>query len=239
MKAKLLFVIFFLSSMNLIAQESKAGKILLKRFREYISGDFDNSSQVFEQIKAGKIIHPFAVHVNRVADNKVFNRPSNLNGFFLLEESYYLYDGKLMESKPYLFLFSLHLGNIIHLTTYQLTNYKKEELRNDNTSLRFDYQSLIPSPSFQGADYTWDPKKKTFSTVSVNELGNGMKFTLSEIFTSTTLQVMELLEKNGKRLTSYDTPIVYVRKKRHPKASGMHDMQANINKSNELLLLLN
>jgi len=82
MKAKLLFVIFFLSSMNLTAQESKAGKILLKRFREYISGDFDNSSQVFEQMKAGKIIHPFAVHVNRVADNKVLNRPSNLNGFF-------------------------------------------------------------------------------------------------------------------------------------------------------------
>ena len=212
MKTNLLIATFFLLSANLTAQESKAGTSLLKKFREYITGDFDNSKQVVEEMKAGKIIHPFAVHVNRVADKKVLNKPNDLNGFFILEESYYLNDGKLMESKPYLFLFSLRPGDIIHLTTYQLTNYKKEELRNDNSSLRFDYLTLTPSPTFQGADYTWDPVNKTFSTVSINELGNGMRFTLSEKFTSKTLQVMELLEKNGQRLTPYDTPILYERK---------------------------
>lgn len=194
------------------AQETSNGKALLNRFKEYITGDFDNSRQVMAEMKAGKIIHPLAIHVNRVADDKVINQPADLNGFFILEESYYLTSGKTMESKPYLFLFTLQSKGIIHLTTFQLNNYTKEELRNDNTVLKFDYKTLIPSPTFQGADYTWNPHKKTFSTVSVNELGNGLRFTLSETFTSKTLQVMELLEKNGQRLTAYDTPIIYDRK---------------------------
>lgn len=212
MKTKLLIVTFFLLAMNLSGQESRVENKLLNRFQEYITGDFDNSRQVVEEMKAGKIIHPLSVHVNRVADEKVVNKPTNLNGFFILEESYYLNDGKVMESKPYLFLFTLRPGGIIRLTTFQLNDYKKEELRNNNSALRFDYHTLKPSPTFQGADYTWDPLKKTFSTVSVNELGNGMRFTLSETFTSSSLQVMELLEKNGQRLTSYDTPILYERK---------------------------
>jgi hypothetical protein len=194
------------------AQETSNGKALLNRFKEYITGDFDNSRQVMAEMKAGKIIHPLAIHVNRVADDKVINQPADLNGFFILEESYYLTSGKTMESKPYLFLFTLQSKGIIHLTTFQLNNYTKEELRNDNTVLKFDYKTLIPSPTFQGADYTWNPHKKTFSTVSVNELGNGLRFTLSETFTSKTLQVMELMEKNGQRLTSYETPIFYERK---------------------------
>jgi len=194
------------------AQETSNGKALLNRFKEYITGDFDNSRQVMAEMKAGKIIHPLAIHVNRVADDKVINQPADLNGFFILEESYYLTSGKTMESKPYLFLFTLQSKGIIHLTTFQLNNYTKEELRNDNTVLKFDYKTLIPSPTFQGADYTWNPHKKSFSTVSVNELGNGLRFTLSETFTSKTLQVMELMEKNGQRLTSYETPIFYERK---------------------------
>lgn len=201
-----------LLALNLSAQQTLSGNKLLKKFQEYITGDFDNSNQLVEEMKAGKILHPLSVHVNRVADEKVLNKPLDLNGFFVLEESYYLNEGKVMESKPYLFLFTLRPSGIIHLTTYQLTNYKKEELRNDNTALRFDFLTLTPSPTFQGADYTWNPDNKTFSTVSVNDLGNGLSFTLSETFTSTTLQVMELLEKNGQRLTSYDTPIIYKRR---------------------------
>jgi len=201
-----------LLALSLSAQKPVSGNKLLKKFQEYITGDFDNSNQLVEEMKAGKIVHPLSVHVNRVADEKVLNKPLDLNGFFVLEESYYLNEGKVMESKPYLFLFTLRPSGIIHLTTYQLTNYKKEELRNDNTALRFDFLTLTPSPSFQGADYTWNPHNKTFSTVSVNDLGNGLRFTLSETFTSTTLQVMELLEKNGQRLTSYDTPILYKRR---------------------------
>jgi len=39
-----------------------------------------------------------------------------------------------------------------------------------------------------------------------------MKFTLIETLGKTRLIVMELLEKEGKRLTPYDTPIIYDRK---------------------------
>ena len=60
---------------------------LLNRFKQYITGDFDNANQVMEELKAGKVIHPLAIHVNRIADNKVINKPANLEGFFLLEES--------------------------------------------------------------------------------------------------------------------------------------------------------
>lgn len=185
---------------------------LLNRFKQYITGDFNNANQVMEELKAGKVIHPLAIHVNRIADNKVINKPANLEGFFLLEESYYLTEGKPSEAKPYLFLFSRVNNDVIHLTTYQLTGYKKEALRNDNASLQFNYDSLMPSPTFKGADYRWNAKDKTFSTVSVNELGNQMRFTLSETFSAKTLWVMELLEKEGKSLTAYSTPIRYDRK---------------------------
>jgi hypothetical protein len=36
--------------------------------------------------------------------------------------------------------------------------------------------------------------------------------TLTEKFTATTLAVMELLEKDGNRITQYTTPILYERK---------------------------
>jgi hypothetical protein len=191
--------------------QNNSGK-LLNRFKQYITGDFDNANQVMEELKAGKVIHPLAIHVNRVADEKVINKPANLEGFFLLEESYYLTEGKPSEAKPYLFLFSKANNDVIHLTTYQLNGYKKEALRNDNTSLQFNYDSLVLSPTFKGADYLWNAKDKTFSTVSVNELGNQMRFTLSETFSAKTLWVMELLEKDGKSLTAYSTPIRFERK---------------------------
>ena len=46
-----------------------------------------------------------------------------------------------------------------------------------------------------------------------NDLPNGMKFTLIETISATQLIVMELLEKDGRRLTPYETPIVYDRVK--------------------------
>jgi len=210
MKNIFVLLLFILSGFEVFAQDN-SGK-MLNRFKQYITGDFDNANQVIEELKTGKVIHPLAIHVNRVADDKVIHKPANLTGFFLLEESYYLTEGKPTEAKPYLFLFSQTSKDVIHLTTYQLNGYRKEALRNDNPGLQFDYDSLAPSPTFKGADYRWNEKEKSFSTVSVNELGNQMRFTLSETFTAKTLLVMELLEKEGKRLTSYSTPIRYERK---------------------------
>lgn len=187
---------------------------LLNIFQQYITGDFDNSEQVVAEIKAGKQIHPLAIHVNRVANDKIKNLPADLNGFFIIEESYYLTEGKPVDIKPYLFLFRAKSNNEVELSVYQLPEVvKKEEFRNDNQNLLIDYNTLKLSPTFKGAVYLWNVKAKTFSTNAPNELGNGMKFTLIETFSANKLSVMELLEKDGKRLTAYDTPIIYKRKK--------------------------
>ncbi len=153
-----------------------------------------------------------AVHVNAVANSKFTNLPKDLKGFFLLEESYYSYPNKPLDIKPYLFYFEESNYTIL-LKVYQLPkDFKKEDCRNDNANLKFDYHSLQPSPTFKGAVYTYNAATKSFSTVSENELPNNMKFTLTETFTSKQLQVMELLEKEGQKLTPYDTPIIYDRK---------------------------
>jgi hypothetical protein len=208
--------IILASLMPLVAVAQKNKKIKpVDIFKTYITGDFDNSAQVTAEIKAGKQIHPLAIHVNRVANDKVKNKPVDLNGFFLIEESYYLAEGKPVEVKPYLFLFQQgsKLEEIL-LKVYVLpAGIKKEDFRNDNTGLELDYTALQPSPTFNGATYTWNAAAKTFAANSPNDLPGGMKFTLTEKFTKDTLEVMELLEKDGKRLTAYDTPIVYNRKK--------------------------
>ncbi len=207
--------IVFLLSVLVLTQIASAQKksVLINRFQEFITGDFDNTAQVVAEIKAGKQIHPLAIHVNRLANDKVKNIPNGLNGFFIIEESYYLADGKPIDLKPYLFLFEEKVAGIVHLTTFQLTGLKKEEVRNDNPSLQFDFNQLQPSPTFKGADYTWDSSDETFNTVSPNDLGNGMKFTLTEKFANKQLSVLEQVEKDGKLLTAWNTPIIYLRTK--------------------------
>jgi hypothetical protein len=186
---------------------------VIETFRSYITGDFDNSEQVTAEIKAGRQVHPLSIHVNRIADAKVRNRPPGMKGFFILEESYYLSEGKPLERKPYLFLFEPEGADKVRLTAFQLPgDIRKEDLRNDNDMLFFDYATLQRSPTFKGAVYDWNASEKSFSTVAPNELPGGMKFTLIERFTRDALSVMELLEKDGKRLTPYDTPILYRRK---------------------------
>lgn len=208
---KIVLLLSVLVITQIVSAQKKSA--LINRFQEYITGDFDNSAQVVAEIKAGKQIHPLAIHVNRLANDKVKNIPKDLNGFFIIEESYYLADGKPIDLKPYLFLFEEKVTGIVHLTTFQLTGLKKEEVRNDNASLQFDFTQLQPSPTFKGADYTWNASDKTFNTVSPNDLGNGMKFTLTEKFTNKQLSVLEQVEKDGKLLTAWNTPIIYLRTK--------------------------
>jgi len=186
---------------------------VIETFRNYITGDFDNSEQVTAEIRAGRQLHPLSIHVNRIADAKVRNRPPDMKGFFILEESYYLSEGKPLERKPYLFLFEPEGTDKVRLTAFQLpAGLSKEVLRNDNDTLVFDFATLQRSPTFKGAVYGWDASEKAFSTVAPNELPGGMRFTLIERFTREGLSVMELLEKDGKRLTPYDTPILYRRR---------------------------
>jgi hypothetical protein len=183
-------------------------------FKTIIVGDFDNSRQIAEERQQGQQVHPAARHVNRIANDKIINLPDLKSGFFVLEESYYEYPGKPVEVKPYLFFFAPVGDTMVQLTVYQIPGtLEKAMVRNDNPDLRFDYNTLQHSPTFKGALYRYHPADGTFTTNTPNELGNGLRFTLIETLSAQRLVVMELLEKNGQRITPYATPILYDRKK--------------------------
>jgi hypothetical protein len=180
-------------------------------FKTYLTGDFNNERQITQEKAAGQQLHPHAVHINRVADNKLIGAPE-VDGFWLLEESYYTYPGKATDIKPYLFLFEALGDTAVLLTPYKFPeSLPVADIRNDNAELYFSYNDIKPSPSFKPAAYQLRAGK--FYLNAVNELGNGMQFSLIETISKDQLIVMELLEKNGQRLTPYDTPIVYDRVK--------------------------
>ena len=179
-------------------------------YKSYIQGDLDNIAQVNAEVKAGKQIHPYAKHVNRLLDSKIKNLPKNHNGFYILEESYYTYPNKPMEMKPYLFWFEKTMLGKVKLHSLQIPKgWDKKDVRNDNLKFVVEYADLKDSPTFTPAVYT---KTETgfYIKVPVN-LPNGMKFTLEETIGKETFEVMESLEKDGKSLTPYSTPIIYKR----------------------------
>lgn len=181
-------------------------------FKHYITGDFDNIRQVEAERASGRQIHPHARHINRVADHKIDGKPQGISGkgFWLIEESYYQWPDKTLEVKPYIFYFSESDENSMRLSVFKYPDtYTAEEIRNDNESLHLSVADLTPSPTFKGAIY--HRKGDTFHTHAPQDLGNGTTFTLIETFEATKLHVMELLEKNGQRLTPYADPIIYDR----------------------------
>lgn len=189
-----------------------AGKppVAIELFKTYITGDFDNRQQVDAERAAGKQVHPLARHVNRIADHRILNAPQR-PGFWLIEESYYDMPDGSHKINHHLFFFEAVDARTVRLYAYQLPNHlPMEQLTNDNPKLSIDYSDLRISPRFQPAEYTFDGKD-TFTIYAPNDWGNGVRFTLIEKFTPGRLEVMELLEKDGQRLTPYDTPIVYLR----------------------------
>ncbi len=191
------------------AQPASRPSRLIDRFETHITGDFSNQKQVDAELRAGRQIHPLAKHINRRADAKIRHAPP-IDGFWLLEESYYQYPGKPLDAKPYLFRFEAAGDTAVKLTVYKFpAGLPVDSLKNDNQRLVMDYKDLVASPTFKPTFYRLTGH--SFSTHAVNDLGNGMRFTLTETFTRKKLVVMELLEKNGSRITPYDTPIVYDR----------------------------
>jgi hypothetical protein len=159
-KLSYLFILFLLvsaggskskSDENIAVEEN-----MLEKFLMYLTGDFDNLEQLDAQRAAGQITHPYAKHINRLADHKVVNRPQEYQGHFLLEESYYLYDYEQDTLlKPYLFYFTLGEPGRIRLHSYKLPEGLDLALvRNDNPDLIFDFDELVMSSSFNPAEYT-------------------------------------------------------------------------------------
>jgi hypothetical protein len=205
----LTFCIFLCASCYAAAQQSAVKPFEL--FKSYIQGDLDNREQVEAERKAGRQIHPYAKHINRLADDKIKNKPAQYEGFYILEESYYVYPGQTdTVVKPYLFWFTEEQGSV-KLHSLQLPkDIPVKDIRNDNPALSFDYNALTLSPSFKPATYTYQPDTKSFYIKAPNEFPGGL-FTLEETIAQDYFSVMELLMKDGKQVTPYSTPILYKR----------------------------
>jgi hypothetical protein len=210
MKNILIFTFFILLTFLACSPKMQTQLSDFELYKTYIQGDLDNKEQVDAQIKAGKQIHPYAKHVNRLFDSKIKNLPKDYNGFYILEESYYTFPNKPTEIKPYLFWFEKTEQGQVKLHSLQLPKeIDKKELRNDNTKLSIDYKDLKDSPTFKPAIYA--KTDKGFYIKAPVDLPNGMKFTLEETIGKESFEVMELLEKGGKSMTPYSTPIIYKR----------------------------
>lgn len=184
----------------------------LELYLSYLTGDFDNQAQIAAEIKAGKQIHPYAKHVTRVVTARVDGIPADFKGVFVLEESYYKYPNQDTIVKPYIFKFEVDAQQQIVLHSIAIPDrIEKKTFRNDNPSWRLNFAELHNSPSFKPAAYT--KTDRGFYIKAPNDLPGGVKFTLEETIGNGFLEVMELAEKDGKRLTPYDTPLMYVRMK--------------------------
>ncbi len=184
----------------------------IELFKQYMVGDFDNSHQIAQEKRDGKQIHPYAKHINRRAEAKIKNLPDKVNGFYILEESYYKYEGQDTIVKPYLFFFEQLPNQKIRLHALQLPkDMPVKDIRNNNPALSFDYLTLQASPTFKPADYT--QTERGFYVKAPN-LFPGGSFTLEETIGKVQLEVMETLIRDGKQITPYNTPLIYDRLER-------------------------
>ena len=211
MKNSLIYTLFLLVAMACNTTKNLPKMTAFTYFKDVLCGTFDNNNQIEAERKTGKQIHPQAKHVTALANAKIKNLPSDLNGYFILEESYYTYADKPMEVKPYLFFIEPVSDTQIRLSSYSMpTDIQKVDIRNDNPNFSLNFKTISVSKSFKHVIYTL--ADGTFTVNHPTNLGNGLTFTLIETLTKNRLEVMERLEKNGKRLTLYETPIIYDRK---------------------------
>lgn len=202
----LIFTFFFASCSPAI----KSNLSDFELFKTYIQGNLDNLEQINDEAKTGKQIHPYAKHINGLIDTKIKNLPLNHNGFYILEESYYTYPNKPTEEKPYLFWFEKSEKGQVILHSLQIPKgIDKQSLKNNNKKLSLNYHELVDSPTFKPTTYT--KTDQGFYTKAIIDLPNSIKFTLEETIGRNSFEVMELLEKNGKSMTPYSTPIIYKR----------------------------
>lgn len=181
----------------------------MEQFNSFIgllTGSFNNSEQ-YEIMKNDGIEFPFAEHVNTVCNDKIRNLPSDFNGIFMVEESYYTSGGKTHAS-PHLFLFTREPDGI-KLTSYETPDeYNKDTFTYENLT-DLDFHGLKLSEKFNPALYT--EKDGVWEGGSTSMFSPVLKFTLFERFSKECLEVSEIMEVNGKRTFGYDNPIIYKR----------------------------
>ncbi len=182
---------------------------ILKRFTDILCGSLDNTEQVEKERKAGKQIHPYAKHVTDICDHKIINRPADHPGLYILEESYYIKPGsEETELKPLLFYMRSDGISKALLNSVQIPEkFSKEEATNDNEKFIMDWNDLKLRP-FGTAEYELQ-ENGSFKVDHEADMGGGLTFRLIETLSTSGLEVMELIHKDGVKLTPYDTPIIY------------------------------
>ncbi len=182
----------------------------LDLFIKYICGEFNNKEQIDKEKKSGKIIHPEAVHINNVCNDRILNLPKDFHGYFVLEESYYTKES-FKNSLPHLFLFRENEEGKVVLTSYEIPkNIKKEEFRYDNNNLIMDYNDLEVSKKFNPLIYNYNDN--TFLGESLSYFSPTLKFYLKESLTENKILVSENFYKDNIRIFGFDEPIIYIRK---------------------------
>ncbi len=179
-------------------------------FEEIIVGTFNNVDQVNAEIDQGGQIHPFAVHITEVINHRLDNLPEHFDGTFILEESYYTYPDSEMEVKPLIFKVTPKGEKSIFLESMVIPDHlDKLKVVNSNPDLRFDYLTLKKNEAFGTASYNFS--KGGFIVDHLCDFGDGVSFNLIERLEVGRLHVMELVKKDGVRITPYEDPIIYVR----------------------------
>ncbi len=203
------FILLLLLTTSCLAQKPMQSSVL-DQYLAYLTGDFDNRQQVADEQRNGTQTHPFAQHITRIITNRVKGLPANNRAVYVLEESYYKYPNQDTLVKPYIFRFEETAGGNVRLQSIAIPErIDKKTFRNSNPNWSLLADELKESPSFKPADYK--RTERGFYLKAINDLPNTMRFTLEETVGDGFLDVMELLEKEGKRLTPYSTPLLYKR----------------------------
>lgn len=181
--------------------------ITLEKFINNLCGQFNNDNQISDEMSKGNVAHPQAKHINCICNNKISNIPADFNGYFVLEESYYV-QGNFKNIMPHLFLFTVNEENKIVLTSYEVPkNIDKKDFTNSNDNLSMDYNELIISEKFTPMVY--EEKDDIFYGESESNFSPEITFTLKETIKEDTLYVSEVMRRNGKITFGFTDPIIY------------------------------
>ena len=152
-------------------------------------------------------------------DDKIENLPDDINGVFILEESYYttlkVFDAGLVNETrtrqaPHLFFFTLNEENNVKLISYEVPkDFPRHEFTNDNPNLKLDYQTLTISEKFTPLIYHYE--NDVFYGKCISQFTADTTFTLEEWIKKDELLVTEILEKKGRVIIGVPSPIEYRR----------------------------
>lgn len=182
---------------------------ILETFVQNLCGEFNNDEQIKRQGESGKITHPHASHINGICNNKIKNLPENFKGYFVIEESYYEQSGR-KNFLPHLFLLTLGKNNKVVLESYEIPEtISHKDFRNNNQSLKMDYNKLKKSEKFNPMIY--DEENGVFTGESVSMFSPITKFILKERIEDNILYISEVFYEDNKKTFGFEDPIIYKR----------------------------